>query len=198
MSQKGKAIYNSWELAIREIDTKQISILIQKHPKLIHQGIIHYRGNGTIFQNLPLHMVNTSLEASKMLVESGADPSKYGDGNVLALHNASLEVTQYLISVGAEVNKIGYEECTPLLYEVYMNNTDNVEFLIKSGAEVNYQRKLDGYTSLHYACQKGGIQMISLLLQNGASTKVKNDKGKTAVDIAKERNFIEALELFKE
>ena len=196
MSQKGKNIYNSWEKAIQDLDIEQILILIKKYPELIHQGIIHYRGNGTTFQNLPLHMVNNSLKASKTLIESGADPNKYGGGNVLALHNASIEVTKYLISVGAEINRIGYEECTPLMYEVYMNNIENVEFLIKNGADINYQRILDGYTSLHFACQKGGILMIRLLIKNGASIELKNDKNKTPIDIARERNFVEALEFF--
>ena len=196
MNKKGKSIYKKWDKAIKEKDLKTISNLILEHPKLINQGIIHYRGNGTTFSNLPLHMVNTSLEASKKLIESGADPNKYGDGNVLALHNASIEVTRYLISVGAEVNKIGYEECTPIMYEVYMNNNNNVEYLIERGAHVNYQRTLDGYTSLHFACQKGGVEMISLLLRNGASIDMKNDINQTPVDIVKERNYTEALALF--
>lgn len=53
--------------------------------------------------------MNQSLEAAKLLIENGADPNEYGDGNVIALHNASAEVTAYLIKKGAEVNLVGAE-----------------------------------------------------------------------------------------
>ena len=118
MNKKGKSIYKKWDKAIKEKNLKTISNLILEHPKLINQGIIHYRGDGTTFQTLPLNMVNNSLKATKLLIEKGADPNEYGDGNVLAIHNASSEVTKYLISKGADVNRIGAEECTPLMYEV--------------------------------------------------------------------------------
>lgn len=197
MNSKGESAYKNWEKAIKEKDLMSITNLIIEYPNLINQGIIHYRSNGTTFQTLPLNMVNTSLEATKLLLHKGADPNAYGDGNVLALHNAPLEVTQLLVSKGADVNKIGYEECTPIMYEVYMNNMDNVEFLLSVGADVNYQRNLDGYTSLHWAAQKSDLKMIKLLLDSGAQTEIKNTNGQTAMDLAKQRGDDEVLELLQ-
>ena len=141
--------------------------------------------------------MNKSLEATQLLIDAGTDPNELGHGNVLAIHDASLEVVKYLISVGANVNKIGYEECTPLMYEVYVRNIKNVQYLIKQGVDVNYQRKLDGYTSLHFAAQRCGLEMIQLLLKHGAHTHLKNDKNQTALDLAKEKSFTEALDILK-
>lgn len=197
MNLKGKAVYEQWEKAITERDLRQIALLIATFPNLISQGIIHYRGNGTTFQTLPLNLVNDSYEASKLLIQKGADPNEYGDGNVIALHNASKEVTQLLINHGADVNKIGYEDCTPLMYEVYINNLDNVQLLIDNGAEINYQRRADGNTSLHIAAKKSDIDMIELLLKYGARKDIKNEHAHLPIDLARERNFMEALQLLK-
>ncbi len=200
MNKKGKSIYEKWDKAIKKRDLKEISILLTEYPKLINQGIIHYRGNGTTFQTLPLNMVNDSIEATKLLVEKGADPNEYGDGNVLALHNANTEVTKYLISKGADVNRIGYEECTPIMYEVYMHNIENVEILIEMGAKVNYQRQHDGYSSLHWAARKGDIKIIKLLMKNGANINSVNNENQTPKDLAKENghdDIFEYLEQFE-
>ena len=200
MSKKGKSVYKEWEKAIKEKNLKIITNLLMEHPKLINQGIIHYRGNGTTFQTLPLNMVNDSLEATKLLLDKGADPNEYGDGNVLAIHNASPEVTKYLISRGANVNKIGAEECTPIMYEVYMHNYENIEILLENGADINYQSQYDGYTSLHWASRKGDLEMVKLFINNGANINSLNNENQTPKDLAKENNhdnvfaYLEKLE----
>lgn len=194
MSEKGKAIYKKWDKAIKEKDVKAISTLLLEYPKLINQGIIHYRGNGTTFQTLPLNMVNNSLEATKLLLKNGADPNEYGDGNVLAIHNASFEVTKYLLSQGVNVNQIGYEECTPIMYEVYMHNYENVNILIENGADINYQRKHDGYTSLHWAARKGDLKLVKLLIENGANINSVNKEHKTPKDLARENKYNKVFE----
>lgn len=194
MGMTGKTIYEKWNQAIREIDLNAISKLITDYPKLINQGIIHYRGNGTTFQTLPLNMVNQSLAATRLLIQNGADPNEHGDGNVLALHNASSEVTKYLISKGADLNQVGYEECSPIMYEVYMHNYENVITLIEHGANINYRSQYDGYTSLHWASRKGDLRMVKLLLENGADFTAVNNLKKTPKHLAEENNNIDIVE----
>lgn len=188
MSQKGEIIYKKWDQAIKALDLIAISELLLLSPKLINQGVIHYRGNGTTFQTLPLNMVNSSLEATRLLIASGADPNERGEGNVLALHNASSEVTKYLISKGADVNLIGAEECSSLMYEVYMHNYENVKILIEHGADVNYQSNSDGYTSLHWAARKGDKQLAKMLLESGANIHTLNKENQIPAALAKANN----------
>ena len=69
MSNKGKSIYDQWDFAIKERDIAAMSQLLSQYPKLVDQGIIHYRGNGTTFQTLPLNMVNDTLAIAKLLLE---------------------------------------------------------------------------------------------------------------------------------
>ena len=41
-----------------------------------------------------------------------------------------------------------------------------------------------GYTSLHYACMFGNIEMVKLLLDNGFDKNIQNEFGENAVRIA--------------
>ncbi len=197
MTEKGKSVYEKWEKAIKEVDLESMSILISKYSELPSQGIIHYRGNGTTFQTQPLNMVNQSLEACQLLVENGVDPNEYGDGDVLALHNASNEVSKYLISKGADVNKIGYEECTPLMYEVYMHNYENIKLLIENGADVNYQRNHDGYSSLHWAARKGDLEIVKMLLMHGANINSKDNSNRIPEELARANHHMDVYEYLR-
>ena len=189
MSKKGKSTYERWEKAIKEYDLKAISNLISEYPNLVNQGIIHYRKNGTTFQTLPLNMVNSSLEATKILIDNGADLNEHGDGDVLAIHNATSDVLKYLILKGVDVNRIGAEACSPLMYEVYMHNYENIHILIENGADLNYQSAYDGYTSLHWAARKGDLKVVKLLVENGAKISTLNNEKQTPRDLAKENEY---------
>lgn len=191
-------VNDAWQQAVRETDIASMAALVTDVPMLVHQQIVHTRGNGTTFGRLPLEMVNKNLDAVKLLVEAGADLLRAGDGNALPIHNASLDVMTFLLDSGANVNQIGYEECTPLMYEVYMRNYDGAQLLISRGADVNYQRSLDGLSPLHFSVQKRDIRMIELLLAAGAHTSLKNTDGKTPADLAHELNankIVSKLEL---
>lgn len=98
-------------------------------------------------------------------------------------------MTKYLISKGADVNQIGAEECTPLMYEVYMHNYENVKILIDNGADVNYQSQYDGYTSLHWSARKGDLRIAKLLLEHGAKMNALNDQGQNPRVLAKGNKY---------
>ena len=144
----------AWQQAVRETDLTAMSALLVDNPDLAHEQIVHTRRNGTKYGVLPLEFVNKCLEATRLLIAAGADPNRNGDGNSLAIHNATLEVMTCLLDSGADVDKVGYEECTPLMYEVYGKNHDGTRLLIERGVNVNYQRQLDGFSPLHFSAQK--------------------------------------------
>ena len=50
-------------------------------------------------------------------------------------------------------------------------------------------------TSLHYATEKGYIEVVKLLLQNGADVNAFNLKSKTPLHLAAERGFLEVTKL---
>jgi ankyrin repeat protein len=62
-----------------------------------------------------------------------------------------------------------------------------VRDLLKHGAPVN-ARQQHGWTPLHAAAQNGNLEIIEILLQNGADPSIKNEEGVTALDLARKQN----------
>ena len=171
MNKKGKAIYIKWDKAIKKKDLKEISILLTEYPKLINQGIIHYRGNGTTFQTLPLNMVNDSIESTKLLVEKGADPngSVKGDGSALiqAVSLAPYDQVELLIRHGADVNKGVKGDGNPLIKASRNGRLNIVKLLVQSGAEID-AHVIGDETPLIGAAWSGHLDIVKYLVEQGA------------------------------
>jgi len=62
---------------------------------------------------------------------------------------------------------------------------------------INQQNHL-GETPLYFACQKGHIDIVKILLNDKRVSIRKTNKGKTVFDIAKTNNHSEIMKLIKE
>ncbi|MEM4368443.1 MAG: ankyrin repeat domain-containing protein, partial [Candidatus Anstonellales archaeon] len=153
--------------------------------------------------NTPLHhaVKNNNEEAVKALIEFGAivtHPNKYG---IMPIHYAaqysSPNILKLLIKekpslVKAETTKLE----TPLHFAVFNNKLDNVEILIRSGANVNKPNKyFNG--PLHIAALHGHIEMAKLLLMYGADPFLKNKKGHTFLEVAESKGHAKFIEEIK-
>ena len=59
-----------------------------------------------------------------------------------------------------------------------------VDELISAGANVNYARPNDGYTSLMFAAQEGFVEVVRSMLAAGADPRTAKHDGVTAQDFA--------------
>lgn len=76
------------------------------------------------------------------------------------------------------------------------NKKDIAQLLIDNGANINAQR-YNGWTPLMLAVGIKNIDMVKFLLDNNADITIKNNSNKTALDIARSRNYEEIVALFE-
>lgn len=94
------------------------------------------------------------------------------------------------------LNSFSKEGYTPIGYAAFFGNTDAVEFLIKSGAEVNVVSKNDmELTPLHSACNCGYNSIASLLLEAGANVNASKSNGVTALHLAAHIGNIQLIKM---
>ena len=131
-------------------------------------------------------------EVIELLIEKGANVNamkKPGYSTLTPLHKAAwyghLKVAQILISNGADVNSKNNSGETPLSQAISSGSTETVELLIANGADVNAKKY--NHTVLHEAAEDGYIEMVKLLVEKGADINAKNNRGKTPLDLARDK-----------
>jgi ankyrin repeat protein len=87
-----------------------------------------------------------------------------------------------LLAHGADVNESGPKVAPPLLKAVNMGQTKAVELLLVKGADVN--KNFSGITPLHVAAARGLLDIMYLLVDQGAEVNAKDNRGNTPLHYA--------------
>lgn len=132
-------------------------------------------------------------EDLEFLLKAGADPNfqwKNKDG-WRPLHQAcgsnELECVEILIKSGAKIEYTDDNGNTPLFVASKYGAVNCIKKLIQLGANINHQNNV-GDTSLHVVKH---IEVVKLLLDTKCDTSIKNNEGKTALELANERNYLD-------
>ncbi|XP_033618023.1 2-5A-dependent ribonuclease isoform X2 [Fukomys damarensis] len=83
-----------------------------------------------------------------------------------------------------------------LIYAVKNKDVNQIEQLLKIGANVNFQEEEGGWTPLHNAIQGGSKDIVDLLLDYGADPHQRKNNGATSFIIAGIEGNVELLRLF--
>ena len=78
---------------------------------------------------------------------------------------------------------------TTLMVASSVNSCNSVKILINNKVNNLNEQDNKGYTALMYASLYGHYDAIQILILNGANSKIKNNKGKTALNIASKNNY---------
>ncbi len=157
-----------------------------------------YGGNTILFGAIARE--KASLELIQTLIDSGAEVNQSNNYKFTPLHvlsdqkTRSQDITNLLISHGADVNAKQQDDYTPIMEAAESDNTDFIKCLHKNNASLNeYEAK--GNTALHLAILKGRYNAAKTLIELGADVSIKNSQGKTALDLAKDKNATELIPL---
>ncbi|MBW3494354.1 ankyrin repeat domain-containing protein [Bacillus sp. FDAARGOS_1420] len=147
-----------------------------------------------------------SGEKEKVVEIINTDPSfvnSFSEDGWTPLHLAAYfgqkEIASFLLEQGAEIyiRAKNENENTPLQAAIANKQSELVAFLIEKGSDVNAVQS-GGWTGLHEAALLGNEEIIILLLENGANKMIKKNDGKTAYDIALEKEHESLLHHLQE
>ncbi len=139
-----------------------------------------------------------NIEQVKNFLEKGNDINKiYSKGYTLLLYaikkDRTSKVTTYLLEQGANPN-VAIEGISPLMFAVAYRNYTVIKKLAQHKADLNYIN--DGSESaLVFAIKERNEKALQLLLDLGANPKQEIRDNYTAIDLAKEENIREILEV---
>ncbi|MBN1648787.1 MAG: ankyrin repeat domain-containing protein [Spirochaetales bacterium] len=101
-----------------------------------------------------------------------------------------------LLEKGADVNVRGKYNASLLHLACRYAGTENIEFVLGYGPDVNVQDN-DGNTPLLYLLvyTQAHPELIELLLIHGADISIKNNRGETALQLARDRQLNDVVDL---
>ena len=159
---------------------ESVKILLRYKADIEARGTLKI-GNQVIEGCTPLWAAAASgrLDVVKLLIERNADVDgrTSTDSTPLraAAHEGHLDVVRCLVERGADVNARNQYKATPIM--AACDHVSIITYLINKGAFVDIRTK-DGNTALHYAAQRGYLEVVSQLLSLGVP-QLPNNQGLT-------------------
>ncbi|MBP9477913.1 MAG: ankyrin repeat domain-containing protein [Sebaldella sp.] len=119
---------------------------------------------------------------------------------IVAIESGNNEILEELLKRGASVReKHPVFGRLALHTACYYENAEAVKILLAHDKSiVNYQSDIDGWTPIDDAVLKGNIQIVKILLENGADPRVANFKNETPIDMATKFGKGEIVKLLRD
>lgn len=152
----------------------------------------------------PLHesASRNHFDIVRLLLQYGANPNHQGNHERktplhLAVEQQNQRIVRVLLKHGrADPNRMARKlknEWTALDDACRCGAVTIARLLLKYGADPNIQPRFTGQTALHQAALKGHEVVVQLLLDRGARLTVRNQQGKTPMDVACENEQLGAI-----
>ncbi|XP_066139180.1 putative ankyrin repeat protein RF_0580 [Euwallacea fornicatus] len=196
---------------VKEIDTDNTALHIavlrndsEMVNMLLTRGARHLLNNKNL---APLHLAAKKGYPSvliSLLDNNNIDKNvKGGKRDYTPLHYAAFTdnalIISSLVEHGADLNVRSSDGFTPLHCACHKNNMDSVQRLLlhKKRLDINARGTMGSRdTALHGAVKKGHLNIIKILIKNGADTSIKNGAGMTPIEVAPPGIRDEVLAIF--
>jgi len=129
-----------------------------------------------------------NIQDVKALIEKSNNEQK----RIALLHasrNSHIEIIELLLKYHAPVSGL------TLWHAVMGENSDIVKRILEENIDINEEIDQDGSTPLFEAVNLRNKKIVKMLVEHGADTSKKLENGKTVIDIARENNYKEIIEI---
>ena len=138
------------------------------------------------------------LQMNTMLLDRGANPQRGLLGAARSSKDDSIEIMALHLARGAALRGSG-----ALQIAAEYGRAAMIAYLIEKGADVNEvpendpcdPRELENGAALHAAARANRPEVVKMLLESGAHPSMKNQRGESALDIARMRPGAEASQI---
>ncbi|KAI8086071.1 ankyrin repeat-containing domain protein [Halteromyces radiatus] len=142
-----------------------------------------------------------TTRTTKKVDATKLDPHKKDTSGRTHLHRwairGDVEVVQILLQAGADPNVTDHAGYTPLHESSLRGRGNVVKLLLENGANVDAKGvELD--TALHDAIDNEHPDVVEILLQFGADPHIRNSKGMSPMEIAKEHDLFDIQHLLQQ
>jgi cytohesin len=140
-------------------------------------------------------------EIVRLLIDGGFDLSNRTPAGSTYLHVAALKGQSKLVKLfldrGADVNALDETGGTPLHSAALGGSTEVINLLLDRGARIDAADRDSGATPLMLAASVSRTEAVALLLQRGAKPGIRDRRGHTALDRARETDDNESVKLLQ-
>jgi ankyrin repeat protein len=163
----------------------------------LHSTAVGTPAGGSMSSHGPLLPVLLSLRGGSDPPPMGGAPSKAQDEKEKQLYEAAIagevDTVKKLLNEGIKPDSYhGEDGSSALLLCSESGRADVVSMLLKSGADVNHQRK-DGASALIAASAFGRLDTVDILLDNGADIELVDNEGVTALMFASDGGRVDVV-----
>lgn len=125
------------------------------------------------------------IDVVRLLLEHDADPNTARAGEVTPLHGAiwreNMELVDLLLQHSADVNYVNKDNRSALWWAVQNGDPAIIDLLLAAGANTEIRDEVSGRAVLHEAVRYGHGDVVSKLLDAGASIKPRDRSGKMPI-----------------
>ncbi|KAL2428139.1 hypothetical protein ABEF91_007309 [Exophiala dermatitidis] len=170
-----------------------------KRPEILKKLLPHVSNPRSVKGVMEQAVMANQLESIKLLLKAGVSVEDKTGGVFSPLTTAIREdrkdIVRFLLDeAGADVNAPG--EHLPIIKAIRRcrgNDTEIIEMLLARGADINLMYR--GWSAVLQAVDNGDAKVLKLLVEQGGGVdlQVKDESGRTVMDIVNERGWDEAV-----
>lgn len=136
------------------------------------------------------------MKKTLLLLFIGITTIGYSQKLYKAVENGDIEKVKTLLEKGADVAEYNKDGLFPLWRATADNNYEITALLIKNAADVNQAIKVEpgNSTPIEMPCQEGYLDIVKLLVENGADVNFKGYRDFTPIRVAARNGHLEIVQ----